>query len=468
MLVEDDPEHRARAVKVLEDAGFQVRNFAFATQALAAASSLEQPTDLIVLDRKLPQEERDEPEDATGDRLLEALLPVLPSSAFVTFSGFTGMEHQQFATRTRGVVPLEGDGADIDRVTSFAKQQSLDFKRFVRDLAERLKAVDDIELLSESAVTEAERRVLKRVALYLGARSVSAERLFGGLTTATVWRCGFSGNKLSGGALGTVIVKVVKYDEVAPRPEGMSLFLPASLVAARLASISGFCGGWQAQVLQLAGAEADSLFTVLENDDERAARALSVVVDAYRQPALRGVPDTRTFAELCQPLFPYERLAAELAKVQVPVPRRSLQVSVRQSPQHGDLHPGNVLVVRDHPVLIDLDSEVSASCLLDPVTALLSPLFHRDSPGRTSTWPTDVQCLSLGEPAYFDASPYAHWSREAWKWLQTAKTSDREVWSLVLIYAAKQLKYPDVSEDPLARRRATALAEWACSRLTGS
>jgi len=64
-------------------------------------------------------------------------------------------------------------------------------------------------------------------------------------------------------------------------------------------------------------------------------------------------------------------------------------VTIRWCTQHGDFHPGNVLVGRDYtPTLIDFGRVGRAPASLDPLTLELSLLFHPDFRTFLGNWPT--------------------------------------------------------------------------------
>lgn len=466
ILVEDDEQQAVFTTGVLRKAGFIVLAYKSAAEATAAIPGCSRPVDLVILDRRLPLEEGDEPVDEVGDELLDALLELLPDTPFVIFSGYTGVPHIQFATRERGVIPIGPASRTVDRVTPFDKEQSIEFASHVAAIATKINELDDVEADCSLDGDESEavtRRLLKRVAIEMGASSLTARALAGGLTGAPVWLCQL---RSAGVPVGTVVVK--QSPEIAQLPgAGLHTLLPGSFVAARVAVVVGMCDGRQAQVMQLAGNDARSLLDLLELAPGDAASHLRRISDVIQDSVTRTL-SSLTVAELCAPLGNWETLHQRLESHGVTVPRGSLVVTTNHSPQHGDLHPGNILVSDGHPILIDFDSEVVGSSLLDPLTALLSPLFHAESPFRDRAWPTTIQCSALGAEGFFTDSPCEGWMRGAWDWVQASKTTERELWSLVMAYSGRQLKYPDVLADDRVKSRAVALARLGSDRLAAS
>jgi len=158
------------------------------------------------------------------------------------------------------------------------------------------------------------------------------------------------------------------------------------------------------------------------------------------------------------PLIEWDKAVEVAAAHMLPMPRESLVVSLALAQQHGDLHPGNILLANNHPVLIDSDAEIKASRALDAVTALLSPLFNRHSPLRDDAWPQVPQCRLVGTSGFLDGCPCPGWIDVAQSWFLSTVSSPREQWGLVFGFALRQLKYPDVQDRPVLVDRAKALA----------
>ena len=309
-----------------------------------------------------------------------------------------------------------------------------------------------------------DRRVLRRVARHFGGASIRAVPLAGGLTGLAVWHC-----RIMDASSNEVASVVVKRSDASGGdvPGGLHTLLPAPYVASPFAVVTGLCSGYKAQVMQIAGASPVSLLALLPGDDAEAAAQLGLLADAM-DAALAGPESMRTIAEIAEPLSSWEALSSRLRDDGIEPPRGSLRASTCLVAQHGDLHPGNVLVSNGHPVLIDFDSETVGSKSLDAVTALLSPLFHRDSPLRAGEWPCSEQCADLlGEP-FLEGSPVPQWTRRAQKWVHDTSSGERERWALILAYVTRQMKYSDVADNAVVRGRALAIAALAASRLRES
>lgn len=466
VLVEDDLEQIYFTKSILIEHGFSVVSYAYADEAIDGLASINRPIDLVVLDRKLPQSELDEPRDEVGDDLLRTFLTALPDTVFIVFTGYTNIFHQQFATRRRGTIGL--GRASFDRVCAYEKSQAPEFDEYVELISQTINRIGDLELIGlveeEGKDLTTSRRLLRLVAEHYGGDSISVKELTGGKTALPVWSCRIKDS--SGNEVASVVVKQTDGSKVAPA-SGLHTLLPAGVVAAPVAQVSGLCDGKRAQVMQIAGLEPVSLLELLDEKQDLAAKKLSVISEAI-QAVPGGGSCTKTLEELVQPLLPWAKLT-ELSSIhEIPLPRGEKKASARIRAQHGDLHPGNILLVDNAPVLIDFDNEVFGSRLIDPITVLLSPLFHSDSPVRDSDWPTPEQCAAVDTEVFLEGSPCLQWMTEAQRWVNEVLTSENERWALILAYSVRQLKYDDVLENPRIRSRAVMLARKAAQALIES
>ncbi len=459
VLVEDDPEQMAVSRAVLLEAGFEVREFTAIESVLDYLSSPPPLLDLFVLDRRLPMREGEPEREELGDELLAQVRSDFRDARIVVFTGYASIRHVQEALRGSGQLPVR-DSAGIDRVSVLEKSQSLEFRAYVQEYRRLLQELDDIEvtLVGAGEFTALDRRLLRRVGYAHQAVAVNAQRLAGGLTGASVWKCEL---RHAAGSVGRVVVKQVESPEAMG---GLAQLLPRSAATATVGSLSGLMGGRHVNVIQLAGDSAASLMSVLSDDAVAAAEQLRLV-----QAAFRSVPEEvrhLTVAEIAAPLLDWSLVGELLGRHGIEVPPGSMHVTVRVGMRHGDLHPANILVDEGRPVLIDYDSSCFGAGLLDPVAALLSTLVHPESPIKGGGWPpVEVIRADFGTPSFGADHPQAAWFAAATEWLESARTSDRELWAVVLSYAARQLKYDDVSSDPPTLERVLEISRLAAQRL---
>ena len=139
-----------------------------------------------------------------------------------------------------------------------------------------------------------------------------------------------------------------------------------------------------------------------------------------------------------------------------------IEQEMTTSCQHGDLHGFNVLCNESGtPIVIDFGNVGPAPTCIDPIILELSVLFHRDSPLRSISWPTEEQAEAWFDlEEYLRGCPVPEFIKECANGLmkQADQANCRRV---VYAEAVRQLKYKDTN-----RERALAIARPLCRRAT--
>jgi CheY-like chemotaxis protein len=461
ILVEDLQVDAAETTAALERAGFEVELHSDASSALLALDSRGDVIDLIVLDRRLPMRLGEEAGDEIGDDLLNAVLARVDDVPVVVFSGHSDYSHLQFAGFKRGTIMIRQGLDQFDRVTPLAKGQSLEFDAFVGEVHSCVSRIDDIQITGNfelSGLSLGTKRLLRRVAYEYGGTSVDAVLLTGGLSEAPVFLCQVHSGDFLAARL------VAKSQKRAPSAGGFQALLPAHSVAGTVSLIRGLMGGAIVSAQQVAAEHPVSLLELLGTDPDRAAEVLRVlrgVLDGMPHSAQTNV----SISEVARCFGDWTQLHDQALRFGIDMPPGTRIATTSHSPQHGDLHPGNVLCADDHPVIIDFDSQVDGSELIDAVLLLFGPLFHKDSPLRGSTWPSTTQCEVVLDLAFLDGCPAPGYFAGAVELLRSRARSQRELYAVILAYCVRQLKYDDVANEPAIRERAVALARWSAHRL---
>lgn len=460
ILVEDEPPAAAFTSDALEAAGFDVVLYEDAISAQEHVDSRADLIDLLVLDRRLPLRTGETPKDAVGDDLLSAMLSKHPDLVAVVFSGHTGLEHSQFATAERGVVSLGNGVFEFDRVRLFEKGQSIEFDDYLSRVHRALSAVQDIQILGVeiSQLTAHDKRLLRRVAFELGGSSIAARALGGGLSDSAVWLCEVEGERAA-------TARVVAKRQIKTRdPGGFQTLCPAQITAGTVGTIRGFCGGYYVTIQQLVGADPTPLLALIAADQE-AAVASTLILREGLSTMTAGQRSNVAIQDIAAPFARWELIEQLGLEFGIDVPPGSRIAATMSAPRHGDLHPGNVLVADGRPVIIDFDSQTVGSQLVDVIALQYGPLFHPDSPLFGSEWPSPEQCAAPLSDGFLDECPYPAYFDLMSGWAHEATTSPREHAAVVLAYAIRQLKYPDVVNNRRSRDRAVALATWAATSL---
>lgn len=463
LLIEDDREAAKLTQRILSDRGF-------VSDLIVAADEIERIElgrgvyDLIVVDRRLPAARTSEPLDTVGDDLLERLLETEVDVPFVVFTGYSDKLHMQAATQDKGSIQLQGiSGGPVDRCYVYEKIQTNEFAERVariRDLLLEMERVDVQGVEGQNRDAHITRRLLARVGLTHGGLVVHASAFSGGLTAASVWKCEVYDSR----GVRTAVV-VVKISAAAARGSGgLSGNLPAALVAGRTERLEGLSGGMMAEVFQLASAQATTLLQELASDPDAAAAHII----EFSTSVTEHVPATKaafSLEEVIAPLVSWSKIESISDAEGLVIPNSRLVVGHSMGAQHGDLHPGNLIADGSRCVVIDFDSEVVGSVLLDPVALMLGAIFNRGSHLRRTEWPTEAHFRAFYGPKFLEASPCPDWFEACWRWIQSYGPGERELWSVVYGYAMRQLKYEDVLKHVRLHAGARTLAELALGHL---
>lgn len=254
-----------------------------------------------------------------------------------------------------------------------------------------------------------------------------------------------------GGNTGTVVVKLGGLASVlreALRYENVVAKIPVGLGAHILYVVGAGAGRAGALVYQLADEYDASLFQMLR---ERSPAAV-IAVDRLRGRLNEWVRDTPTVVKSLSEMR--RGLISDLKLMEAngsSAPERGIEVAVRQSMVHGDLHGANVLVTpQGEPTLIDYGEVRRANAALDPVTLELSIVFHPAMAGGLGAWPTEQQCAGWSDlDAYCLGCPVEDFVRACRAWARDVAAGDPEILASAYAYATRQTKYRE-STRPLA------------------
>lgn len=463
VLVEDDSQQAEETIEVLEAAGFSVEWF---MDAHSARDGLEGKTGLVeifIVDRKLPEKIGERALDAHGDTLFEWIEERWPATRILIFSGHVDFDYLQEKTEGAGLL-FDDDQTRMSRISVFRKDQTDLFDAAIRSLRDLLSRISDVELRLSgdlSAVSEVDRRVLRCVAIRYQATTLSGSLLSGGLTGAKVWNCEIYRESRF------LMHVVVKDGSEATGAVGLAEGFPRAYVANCIARVPALNAGVIAAVLHWAGSGGTPLMSRVLVSKDSDVEPLETLAEAF--VALPAVATTEKVSDLVEPVFPWDRAATIFKEWGLRLPSGTAYVSTSKSLSHLDLHPMNVIVCNETPVLIDWDGSGHHSALIDPLTLLLSTLTHPDSPIRGSAW-IDANEIreNFGRDDFGANSVYRVWFGAVGRWISKTKQSDREFHAITLAYVARQLEYPDVKADADMCGRLIEIAKVSIEELEAS
>lgn len=349
----------------------------------------------------------------------------------------------------------------IRRFQHYRKGDSLEFQTSIEAVGRSLLATDAVEI-EGSVVGFSKRRLLKRVAQMLGGSAIRARASDDGHSGASVWLCEVMSE--DGRQIADVAVKAASVGGSKPIG-GFLSSVRSNMRATPTDVVQGCCGGLVGVISPLAGAGAMPLNTVLLADEPVATTvALRVLNElALMDRSQRLVP----LSEVGDGYFGWAAVCDRLHGAGLVPPDGALPIHVTVVQAHGDLHPGNVLVLEDQPpCLIDFDSQFVGSAVFDPLMLGLGAVFNRAGALRSVEWTVEsiVEVFRRQEPVDLGG----RWVELAVGSCVERRLMRREFWAVLLIYCAKQLKYPDVVGEPRVKQLAVALAELALGHLADS
>lgn len=463
-LVEDDPEQVPETTDSLTTAGFEVIHYWDASEAKRGLSDLQGQIDFLVLDRNLPNAIGDQPSNQIGDDLLEDLLAEYPDVPVAVLTGYSDEDYAQFATRHRGSITLRSGSISVDRVAPFRKSQTLEFERYAVRLHDQLMRLRDINVLPDSLrsdLNDAKKLLLRRVAFEFAGTSVRAEPLEGGVSDADVWHCAIDGPD------GLVADYVVKKVKKIPSTGGFQSLLPGSLAAAVVHTVNGLCRGQCATVIQTAGRNAQPLSSLIA-DHSSTQDVIERLLSGLDSMAHNNTTVDKNLSDVTSYFAEWNLIEEILSTHGIRAPRPTISVRTTLKHQHGDLHPGNILVVGSDPVIIDFDSQLYGSRIIDAVSLLLGGLFHKASRLRVGSWPEPANFSVFDRTIFLQDCPFPEYFSACLDWLVASVTSERELWAVLLSFAVRQLNFPDVMESDRLQACAVELARTMAENLRAS
>jgi CheY-like chemotaxis protein len=423
--------------------------FHVVNNALEAEDLLrEAEYDLIICDLALPGDTRlFDPDTDEGLRLFRIIREQSPGTPVIVLSGHADLHMMQPLFQASRDGDLYGTRTEQPLVQFFAKEDLPDCVDAVRTHIARTAVLDQLELELPAALklSLSEERALKIFGKRTGATEGRVEPFAGGLSEAKTLKLSLT--DATGNSTGVVVAKLGDLRKVtreANRYEQVAPLLPVGLGAHVLYVVQAGAGRRGALIYQLADEHTTSLFDLLAASDPVAVSATERLRTRLTDWVASAPFVVRSLSEIRRPLIS----DIELRDANVPIPdERDIDVSVRESMAHADMHGLNVLVnPQGEPTLIDYGEVRRANAALDPVTLELSAVFHPAMQGAFGNWPTQEQArLWLDLDAYCEDSPIAEFVRSCREWAYVVSAGKEEVASTAYAYAIRQAKYGNPS-----------------------
>lgn len=461
LYVEDeDAEPVPSFTRLLQEAGFEVLRVRAADEArIVLANPSAADIDLVLLDRKIPATAGGLASESVGDDLFTFTNSGLPDVPIVVLSGYTDENHARWVLQRPG--SMHFDEVEVRRFQHYRKGDSIEFQQAVHELGDLLSRIDGVELQGDEVHARHVRLLKKTVRLYGGA-TAHVRATQAGLSEAAVYLCDVKAP--DGRRLTSVAVKVAPYGTGKPTG-GFLSSIRANMRATPTEVIGGCCGGLVGIVSPLAGSDAIALDEILAGDEAKASEMAGLVLNELQ--ALDRAQQQIPLSEFGSAYLAWNRVQALLSTNDIDVPNGVLQINETVVQVHGDLHLGNVLVMDGQPpCIIDFDSQFVGSAVFDPLMMSLGPFFHRAGSQRATEWQVADVLEAFKASEGVDAA--SRWAHLAVGYCVSSDLYRREFWAALLLYCAKQLKYPDVTDDPRMKELAIGLGRLAVDKLGAS
>jgi CheY-like chemotaxis protein len=448
LLVEDDhAEARSIEKRCCSDPGAAVIDVLADVKAAADAVA-EHDYDLIICDLALPSDDRNlDPDVQEGLRLFALIRERAPGTPVIILSGNLSQQILQGFLRMSRSADIYGRRTEEPLVVACDKEELSAFIELVQTHIARTKALDSLDLEGDVDLSVSDARALRIYGRRLGAVSAQVEALSGGLSGSRTLRVSYRDPEHK--AIGSVVVKVGALGRViseADRYHTIEAKMPVGLGAHVLDVVQAGAGRRGALVYQLADEYTDSMFGLLDKRSPVAAAATSRLADRMKAWVRESPEAVETLAQMRRRLITDE----EVLEADAELPDdRDIEVSVRQTRAHGDMHGLNVLVNgQGEPTLIDYGEVMSANGALDPVTLELSVLYHPAIAGRLDGWPSVEQARAWSDlDRYCEGCPVEDFVRACRTWAVEVSAGSAEILASAYAYSMRQVKYRDDASE---------------------
>lgn len=423
--------------------------------------------DLAICDLKIPSEQNGlDDEVEHGLTALNRLLSDWPGVPVIVVSAFGTLEVMAGLLIRARQEDLYGSSEPVGMLRFEQKANLANAISMVNATRLELEALSQIELVNVSVLRNDHQMTLRVFGRRRGAALLNYQPLSGGRSGA---RTGLATARDHVGVpVAHVVAKMTTLSSALEERDRYQAYISGRLGAGTYAnmtdSVLAGCHGGAGIFYSVADTYDRDLFAVLRDDPIRAAIVVKRVAEDTRVWTESAPQAAKTWREVRSVLLSDAKYTSVVSEFGVDeVPEKSIQTV--WGPQHGDLHPANVLVDNAaRPVLIDFGRTEPGPSVLDPLTLELSVTFHPDSPFCTAPWPSNEQLMNWEElDAYLLGCPFPDFIRACREWASSVGAGKRDLYAVLNAYCLRNLYFAELPSD-----RALALQKFAAGRLRAS
>jgi CheY-like chemotaxis protein len=426
---------------------------------------LERVYDVLVLDLRIPPAARQEADERHGEAVVLQALADCPGTPTMCFSAHrTGTFTDEILKHQRQL-DFFGTGITQPQVEPVDKTQFSRLFTSLEKIRQSVSEVDSIELIPLSFPDEMssdDKRLIRLCTRRASGVRVRVAVLVGGLSGARVYRLAVEAG--DGATVASLVLKTASVNRIENeiwKKDLLSGALEPGSMPESLTPVRAGCGRNGALVYQLA-ASWKPLFDLIPS-----AVQLRPIVERVKQMTEPGrahaaqhvwnVHDVRALlVDDDRVVWPPELADIDRDEVE------GKRISVRNAVQHGDLHPGNVMVNDQGRALLIDPRTVIAPSSLDPVTLELGLILHPDGHRLSEVWPGDSARDWSQLDQYLLNCPFPEFIEACRTWSHEAMGSVAEMTAVVFAYALRQVGF-----DNARRLLAVSLLRSASLSLLG-
>lgn len=421
--------------------------------------------DFIICDLNIPTEDGalDHHVDH-GNALQVYIVNDVSGTPVLILSGFAELEMMEDLIKLAKQADLFGDGGNVPMLQYLPKDKLHECIDYVAEYSSRIQELDDIAMSGTDidSLIPQDARIMRVFARRLSGAKLDVHNMPGGLSGSRTYLLDVFDRHHR--QRGYAVAKIDYITEVVQERERARRLIAPMLKSGCFAQDIGIV---EAGAGQMGGLfyrrDQDFSKTLFELIAENPDNAVSVVgaIRKIQEPWISHSDyDTFTIRHVRKWFESDEKHFEKLPSSIDWEAFEAREIQCHVGIQHGDLHPGNVLVdSSNEPLLIDFArSSDNLSLVVDPLSMEFSLLFHPVAKNIRGDWPS-LEAVGYWPDieAFIDGCPVPEFVLMCRKWAEGVYTSQRELLTVAYGYAVRQLRYDDVDSNVASAIIATSI-----------